>query len=381
MHLRHVLTVCAAAVMCATAASAANVQLYGLIDTGLNFKSVDADNGKGRQESLLMAASQLAPNRWGMRGTEDLGEGWKMGLTLEGQFASDTGAMQGGRLFHRTAQIAVISDTYGTLSFGRSGALRSGFGTTGIWGAKTHPFSNAAGSYVGHKYLMPGGFKAIDNTITYQSPVWAGARLHLQYAMDNDAVNNAGGVENKDSANRQWAVGLTYANGPLNAVAVFDSTMYKSQPNGTVPERSLAFSAEADYDFQLAKIYVSGMWFDDMKASEFQGHDFNGQKMLTSRTTSDAATLKGYALQLGADIAAAGGKVKVNVGWMDAKASDNGTLETDRISFGLGYVYPLSKRTQLYTVGAYLRDGYQKRNSKEVNPDAYELIAGLMHRF
>ncbi len=379
MQKRHVLTTCAVAVLAAAAnAQAAEVQIYGLIDTGLSFTSVDADNGAGRNDSLSMGQSQLAPNRWGFRGTEDLGNGFKVGFNLEGQFASDTGTMTGNRIFHRTAQVSLISEQYGTLNLGRSGALRSGFGTTGIWNPKTNPFSNSAGSFIaGHKYIMPGGFKAIDNAITYQSPVWAGAQLHLQYSSDNDSVSNTDGVENKDSANRQWGVGLTYANGPLHVVAILDSVLYET--NGTNPERAMAFSAEADYNFDVAKIYVAGMWFDDMKSSEFQGHVFNSKNWLT--TLNAKGGWEGYTLELGADVPMAGGTFKANLGWMDAEGSEDSSIKTDRMSVGVGYVYPLSKRSQLYTAAGYIRDSYESTTQKEVNPDAYEVIVGVLHRF
>ena len=157
----------------ALSAQAANVEVYGLIDTGLNYQHVDADRaGVDNVSKFQMKSSQSTPNRVGLRGTEDLGQGLKVGFVLESQFNSDDGSlMPGNRLFHRAAQIMLMSDDYGTLVLGRSGMLRSGFGTTGIWGGKVSPFSNSWGDYmVGSKYIMPGGFKPGDNTITYQSP-------------------------------------------------------------------------------------------------------------------------------------------------------------------------------------------------------------------
>ena len=68
-------------------AQAANVEVYGLIDTGLNYQHVDADRtGVDDVSKFQMKSSQSTPNRWGLRGTEDLGEGLKVGFVLEGQF-------------------------------------------------------------------------------------------------------------------------------------------------------------------------------------------------------------------------------------------------------------------------------------------------------
>lgn len=376
MKMRYMMTVAAVAATMACQSQAAEIELYGLIDMGFDYVSYDTDQaGSSRQDSLTMGTSLLAPNRWGMRGTEDLGNGWKAGFNLEGQFAGDTGEMTGGRLFHRTAQVRLGSDAYGTFVFGRSGALRSGFGTTGLWNPKTHPFSNSVGQYAsGHKYVMPGGFKAVDNAITWQSPVWAGAQLHLQYSSEIDAPKNATGVENKDSANRYWGVGMTYQNGPVHGVAILDSIMYAN--NGSNPERAMAFSLEADYNFGFMTLFASGMYFDDFKGSDFQGRKFG-----TFSTVGVDTPYEGYSLQLGANIPAAGGTVKVNVGWMDAEASDNSKWETDRLSFAAGYVYPLSKRTSLYAVAGYLTDTVVNDAGEETNPDAYEAVIGIQHRF
>ena len=140
-------------------AQAANVEVYGLIDTGLNYQHVDSDRaGEDDISKFQMKSSQSTPNRWGLRGTEEIGPGLKVGFVLESQFGSDDGTLTSGRLFHRAAQVMLMSDDYGTLVFGRSGMLRSGFGTTGIWGVKVNPFSNSWGDYmIGSKYIMPGG--------------------------------------------------------------------------------------------------------------------------------------------------------------------------------------------------------------------------------
>lgn len=371
----------AAAAACALAAAAAvqaeGVEIYGIIDTGLNYQHVDADNGTASSDSMTMKSSQSVPNRWGMRGGEDLGNGWRAGFNLEGQFASDTGEMTGGRLFHRMAQISISNDKAGTLLLGRSGALRSGFGTTGIWGTKVNPFSNSWGDYMaGSKYIMPGGFKSNDNTITYQSPKMAGFQLHAQYSLKIDAVNDTTGIEGKSTSDRQWGLGATYTAGKLHMAAVLDSVQYKS------PEKvgdhdyddSLAFSLAAVYDFDVFKLYASGMYFADMKGSEFQGHNILADLNKTS-------SYKGYSLQIGADVPLWGGTAKANIGWMDASLdyeSKEGLEDPSRFTIAAGYVYPFSKRTSLYVGAGYVKDA---STEKDVEPSAYEVLTGLVVKF
>lgn len=84
----------------AGSALAADVQLYGLVDLGLNWTQVD--NGKTTTDSFGMGSGQNSGSRFGLKGTEDLGNGYKVGFNLENSFKADDGAFdKGSRLFHR----------------------------------------------------------------------------------------------------------------------------------------------------------------------------------------------------------------------------------------------------------------------------------------
>lgn len=94
--------IAAAALLAPLAVQAADIQIYGAIDTGLVFQSIDADTaGSDRTSTLKMNSSVSAPNRWGLRSTENLGNGLAVGFNLEGQFGSDDGSMVNSRLFQR----------------------------------------------------------------------------------------------------------------------------------------------------------------------------------------------------------------------------------------------------------------------------------------
>lgn len=74
----------------AGSALAADVQLYGLVDLGLNWTQVD--NGKTTTDSFGMGSGQNSGSRFGLKGTEDLGNGYKVGFNLENSFKADDGA-------------------------------------------------------------------------------------------------------------------------------------------------------------------------------------------------------------------------------------------------------------------------------------------------
>ena len=100
------------------AACAQSVQLYGAIDTGLEYVTHADANGDGVLR-MPNVTSGLMPSRWGLRGQEDLGDGLKVSFTLESGFGPDNGVQaQGGRLFGRQAWVA-LGSRWGQVTFGR----------------------------------------------------------------------------------------------------------------------------------------------------------------------------------------------------------------------------------------------------------------------
>ena len=69
-------------------AQTANVTLYGVVDVGVQ----NVSGVKGG--SITQVASGIMEgSRWGLRGTEDLGGGYKATFVLESRFEADTGAL------------------------------------------------------------------------------------------------------------------------------------------------------------------------------------------------------------------------------------------------------------------------------------------------
>jgi predicted porin len=108
-----------------------SVVVYGIIDAGVTH--VSNDNG-GR---TTLEAGQMQVSRWGVRGLEDLGGGLKATFDLESTLLNDTGAAGVGTgtpsttsLFDREASVGLISDKFGTLTFGRQNIL--GVGSVGL---------------------------------------------------------------------------------------------------------------------------------------------------------------------------------------------------------------------------------------------------------
>src|SRR3546814_20283597 len=113
------LAVALAAGFAGVAQAETSVTLYGLIDAGIGYNQVKGANGD--KASRIGAVDGVnSGSRFGLRGTEDLGDGLKALFTLEGGFSPNNGeSSQGGRLFGRQATVGLQRDRWGPLAFGR----------------------------------------------------------------------------------------------------------------------------------------------------------------------------------------------------------------------------------------------------------------------
>ena len=195
-------------------AYAADVTVYGVIDYGMVYNhtkveqtAVDGDvrdSYSTKEDSFTMDSGVNSATRFGLRGSEDLGNGLKVGFKLENGFSSDSGKLGEDRLFGREATVNV-SGGFGTVYMGRLGTLVSDTGSVGFYGAMASAFGSGwSDNIAGHTKVMAAYTSRLDNVIAYVSPTFAGTTVYAQYAMGGD---DKVGTENKTTANRYAALG------------------------------------------------------------------------------------------------------------------------------------------------------------------------------
>ncbi len=88
-----------------------SVTLYGVIDTGIGYNKIKGDGYDGSKLGMINGIQ--AGSRWGLRGSDDLGDGLRAVFTLESGFDSANGQRgQSGRLFGRQATIGLANDAW-----------------------------------------------------------------------------------------------------------------------------------------------------------------------------------------------------------------------------------------------------------------------------
>lgn len=352
----------------AGSALAADVQLYGLVDLGLNWTQVD--NGKTTTDSFGMGSGQNSGSRFGLKGTEDLGNGYKVGFNLENSFKADDGAFdKGSRLFHRES-ILFVQTPYGELSAGRTGGLDSGVGRYGQMGSGATAMSTGWDNIAKTSKVFLGLGDRMDNTLTYQSPKFAGVTVLAQASLKKSNVNDKGVAieteEGSSDADRYYALGVTYGAGALNAGLVYSQTDWnrtelKDQTND---DNQNVVSAFANYDFGMVKPMVAVQYFDG-------GKDVD---------VANTALNKGYGFVVGGTAPLVGGTLKVQLGWNDYEDVKTGATEGNNIITGVGYEYPLSKRTFVYTAAGYTQVKTEKAGV-ETKTKTSEVMLGMVHKF
>lgn len=376
-------TLAAVAVLGAFAGSAlaADVQLYGIVDTGFLYTHTDTDKaGVDAVDKLEMTSGMASGSRFGFKGTEDLGNGLTVGFILENGISSDTGVDK-GVFFDRESSL-FLQGSFGKVAFGRIGSINNGTSSWGKYGMIS-AFGTSFTGYSAQAGTFAMGAGMWDNMVAYQTPTFAGFTAYAQYGMGNSKTNY-GSVENESSSDRYYALGATYANGPLNLYAAVDSINYASWSNepGDVDD-SLTVTIGGNFDFEVLKLFAGAQYFDEIAADKTSGILGTTEGL----RTGFAGKLEGWGLGVSAKIPAGPGVALVGVGYVDAEAAGsvapaNEKDELTRWVVSAGYDYPFSKRTDIYVVATYMQDSLEY-TAATADRDASVIgaMVGLRHKF
>ncbi len=382
----------------AGASMAADVTMYGIVDLGLGYTHSEFDVDRANpakavhseSDEFRMDSGNNSSSRFGIKGTEDLGNGMTVGFKLENGFKADSGSLgTSNTIFDREATLSV-GGAYGTLYMGRMGTLISDAGSVGFFGSMASAFGSGwSDNIAGHTMVFANYTSRMDNTLAYVSPSFGGLTVYAQYAMgEND-------VENKSAANRYVALGAEYKNGALDLGTVIDWTNKSTKDSnlwaGEVDD-SYTFSLAGSYDFGFVKPYLAVQYFKDaadvagmVERSIEETANFKDDEDTVARAMNLTA-FDGYGVHLGASAPAFGGDFLFGIGYGDGDGHNWNGLDADVKAYtaSVGYEYPLSKRTKLYTGAGYVKtelDHHTDVGTLSDEYEAYDFVMGLVHKF
>ncbi|NYT81786.1 porin [Alcaligenaceae bacterium] len=355
-----------------------SVTLYGILDGGIGYQQVKGNTSysasrTGATDSKATKTGMIngvqSGNRWGLRGTEDLGNGLQAIFQVESGFDLGTGNQgqsnaQNDRLFGRQATLGLQSDAWGRLDVGRQTNIGSKY-----FGA-IDPFSQGFGqANIGAAFTAVNTVRW-DNMVMYQTPSFSGFQFGAGYSFRTSGTQQFKIDGNDDPNNRGITTGLRYANGPLTAALSYDQT--KTSGDGFTVR---AWNLGAAYDFEVVKLHLA---YGQTRNGLFAAESF-GSQLPTGQVNAEGLKINSYLVGLTAPLGA--GKVMASWHMADPRSNPdawNGTdLDTDKQqTYSLGYTYDLSKRTNVYAIGSYTKHA-------QFLPDAKSTVigVGLRHRF
>ena len=362
---------------------AADVTLYGALDTGFEYfhkKSTGFLGDSVSNDTFDMQTGWDTGNRWGLKGAEDLGNGYKVSFKLESGFNGDTGTMgQDGRLFGREAGLTLYGP-FGSLGLGRFGGIASAAGTYDLIGY-VESFDGGDNNVWGFA-----SSSRYDNVVAYQTPRFAGLQLTAQYsfktdsAAKNDTPTGFSGDEGTSAAKRYASIGVSGDYGAAQFAAGYELTKYGANSAG---DREVAdkdgslFFVGGNYNFEVVRVYAEAQYFEGL-AGINNDYKFANQ----GKAASDG--LKGYGLHLGAKAPIAAGTLTAGLYYVDAKEDLTTEADQDFKYYGVSarYVYPLSKRTSVYGGAGYGQttvDGAAGKADQDTK--LVQAYVGLTHTF
>jgi predicted porin len=335
--MKRTLALVALATMASLATAQSNVALYGVMDSNLGWGSGSVSSNK------QVGTDGLAGSRLGFRGTEDLGGGLRANFLLEHGLRTFDGAAASAVSFWNRQAFVGLGGAWGDLSLGRQytptflvHATYDAFGPQGVAAQQV--------LYGSMELAQPANIRA-NGAVNYQSPNTLGG-LQLQ-VMDSDGTAAPG---------KYVGLRLGYnAGGALSTDIAFGK-----YSNSTIGDLKTV-TVGARYKVNAFKFY--GLY-----------------DRADSGTAADT-----HGLQVSAAYTMGVTDLKISIAESVMKSATGASIGTTR-RYGVGFVHPLSRRTQIYSSLAQLNNSHGAKmvvNGGVTAPDqsAKGMDLGLSHVF
>jgi predicted porin len=368
-----------------------SVTLYGIIDTGIGYQKVEGQNGVDAKKTGLVNGVQSG-SRFGLKGSEDLGNGLRAVFVLESGFNSSNGfSGQGGRLFGRQATVGLAGDAWGQLDLGRQTNIASKY-----FAGVANPFGDAFGQAGVTTTFGAASTARWDNMVMYQTPSFSGFQFGVGYSF-NTGTTNSGDDNSTGTNDTNWDVdgaaennnkgittGLRYSNGPIGAAVTYDQIKNDSIVGAGTSNKIKAWNLGLSYDFEVVKLHAGfGQTRDGWMDSDGYGGGAAAVNPGTGRGVTGANVggnifiegLDANLYTVGLSAPLGNGSLMAAFNMADFDDTNGRDFEKQHV-YSLGYTYSLSKRTNVYAVGSYAKDLYGVDDTKSIFAGV-----GVRHQF
>lgn len=353
------------------------VQLYGGADVGLSYVSVSRGSLAGdtgaRSADISMDYNVLSNSMFGIKGREDLGQGWQATFNLASEIDIANGQLALPAYFGIESTMGINHRDWGSLKLGRQTTVSTNF------------FGNIDPMQLSFGQANMGtSFTAINtqyynNLVQYQSATWADFTFGAGYSFNTgdtaiyadssnpQAVPSSSGFGTMNQM-RALTAAVQYQHGPLLAVASYDtawgsSTIQSANGQGRIPNDNLS-NPQAWYlgaAYTLGKVVVSGAWgrgINGALSGSGPGSGVSGSPLPSLTRNGDILFAKGfnhnsYLLGFSWQI---DDRTQLMASWQMLKPDGELAAVAQAASqqiVGAALTYNLSPRTTVYIWGSY----------------------------
>jgi len=376
-------TLLAAALLAGFAGAASaqsSVTLYGVLDGGVRYQNWNlsagpfSTNGVSTSSIAVVSGTQ-STSRFGVKGVEDLGSGNQAVWNLEGQVNVNDGSAGSYSQWQRTSIVGLRNDAWGQVDIGRQ--LNLAFKFAGL------PIDNAFG--VNAPIINISGVMGVtavrqSNMLMYQSPSFSGFKFGAQYSFNTGLATGKLGSNGNGTADtatgssfdtgnnqRNIAGAISYENGPFYVSGVYDKfTPASNTVAGANGGGVSSWIVAAAYDAKVVKV---GVAYNQVRGGLINGgatssvssdivNPFNSGGIVFADGVGTNAWNINATMPVGAN-----GTLMAAYQGMSATGLLNDIGGATQNTFGLGYSYAFTKRTNVYAIYSYVNN--------------YQNIAGL----
>ena len=346
---KKVLTAATLAVFATAAHAQSSVTLYGIIDAGISYVN-NSKTATGHDNLFKYDDGVAQGSRWGLRGTEDLGNGLKALFVLENGFNSGNGTLgQGGAMFGRQAYVGLSQNDVGSLTFGR----QYSFSTDYLGGNYSTGGLTVAGNYAYHiNDVDQLTSSRINNAVKFSSANFAGLTFGAMYGFSNQAGGFAGTPGTGTTAapvagsSRAYSFGANYANGPFGLGVAYTDIRYPGQASPAFPTSlaNVTFPTIGSGQIQDLRTVGVGGRYAIGAATLWALYTNTRLAPISGESTTFAAYEAGAKYSFTPAVTAGAGYTYMHLSGANTGHWNQVDLSAD---------YALSKRTDVYALGIY----------------------------
>ena len=332
-----------AATLAALSANAADVNIYGSISTGIVVTHTrgTAENSHKSTTNVAMESAWAGDSVWGITAAENLGNGWNVGVALESEYDSSTGAMATeNTLFDSMSYLWVGNDTVKFSIGNLGGAITSGGGDFDM-AAAFDPLEAAYG--LGGMGLFSTKDLAPDSALALEITPAEGLKIGLQASMGDNKITKW------SERDHYYGFGVSYENGPF-AVMGSAETVRNAATSAMPKLNSYYLTAGLSWDAGVIKPMVLYQYGNKVSLRSFADGALEG----AFSNEEDDAPGKVQSFLLGATAPVAGGTLAVSGQYAHVKFRDT-NAKGRAYTVGVSYTYEFSKRTSLYAGAVYVK--------------------------